>query len=190
MFRIKTMNKISPTGLAVLDAARFSVSEAVENEDGVLVRSADMLEYQFPPALRAIARAGAGTNNIPIDRCSESGIVVFNTPGANANAVKELVVCALLLASRDVVGGVEWVKAQAAAGADVTAVVEKGKSQFVGPEISGKMLGVLGLGAIGVQAVSYTHLLVLRDHLPQALLLLRSAAVRDDGLAVCQCHPY
>ena len=154
MFRIKTMNKISPTGLAVLDAARFSVSEAVENEDGVLVRSADMLEYQFPPALRAIARAGAGTNNIPIDRCSESGIVVFNTPGANANAVKELVVCALLLASRDVVGGVEWVKAQAAAGADVTAVVEKGKSQFVGPEISGKMLGVIGLGAIGVQVAN------------------------------------
>ncbi|WP_295621415.1 phosphoglycerate dehydrogenase [uncultured Intestinimonas sp.] len=154
MFRIKTMNKISPTGLAVLDAARFSVSEAVENEDGVLVRSADMLEYQFPPALRAIARAGAGTNNIPIDRCSESGIVVFNTPGANANAVKELVVCALLLASRDVVGGVEWVKAQAAAGADVTAVVEKGKSQFVGPEIAGKDLGVIGLGAIGVQVAN------------------------------------
>ena len=154
MFRIKTLNQISPTGLSVLDASRFPVSAGVENEDGVLVRSADMQEYVFPPALRAIARAGAGTNNIPVDRCSESGIVVFNTPGANANAVKELAVCALMLASRDVVGGVEWVKAQARAGEDVAKVVEKGKSQFVGPEISGKNLGVIGLGAIGVQVAN------------------------------------
>ena len=154
MFRIKTLNQISPTGLSVLDASRFTVSDGVENEDGVLVRSADMQEYVFPPALRAIARAGAGTNNIPVDRCSESGIVVFNTPGANANAVKELAVCALMLASRDVVGGVEWVKAQARAGEAVAKVVEKGKSQFVGPEISGKNLGVIGLGAIGVQVAN------------------------------------
>ena len=154
MFRIKTLNQISPTGLSVLDASRFTVSDGVENEDGVLVRSADMQEYVFPPALRAIARAGAGTNNIPVDRCSESGIVVFNTPGANANAVKELAVCALMLASRDVVGGVEWVKAQARAGEDVAKVVEKGKSQLVGPEISGKNLGVIGLGAIGVQVAN------------------------------------
>ena len=154
MFRIKTLNQISPTGLSVLDASRFTVSDGVENEDGVLVRSADMQEYVFPPALRAIARAGAGTNNIPVDRCSESGIVVFNTPGANANAVKELAVCALMLASRDVVGGVEWVKAQARAGEDVAKVVEKGKSQFVGPEIFGKNLGVIGLGAIGVQVAN------------------------------------
>ena len=154
MFRIKTLNQISPTGLSVLDASRFTVSDGVENEDGVLVRSADMQEYVFPPALRAIARAGAGTNNIPVDRCSESGIVVFNTPGANANAVKELAVCALMLASRDVVGGVEWVKAQARAGEDVAKVVEKGKSQFVGPEISGKNLGDIGLGAIGVQVAN------------------------------------
>ena len=154
MFRIKTMNKISPTGLAVLDATRFTVSDNVENEDGILVRSAEMHDYAFPAALRAIARAGAGTNNIPVDRCSEAGIVVFNTPGANANAVKELVICALMLASRDVVGGVEWARAQAAAGEDVAKVVEKGKSQFVGPEISGKMLGVIGLGAIGVQVAN------------------------------------
>ena len=154
MFRIKTLNQISPTGLSVLDASRFTVSDGVENEDGVLVRSADMQEYVFPPALRAIARAGAGTNHLPVDRCSESGIVVFNTPGANANAVKELAVCALMLASRDVVGGVEWVKAQARAGEDVAKVVEKGKSQFVGPEISGKNLGVIGLGAIGVQVAN------------------------------------
>ena len=154
MFRIKTLNKISPAGLSVLDQTRFSVSEDVENEDGILVRSADMHEYQFPDSLRAIARAGAGTNNIPIDRCSEAGIVVFNTPGANANAVKELALCALLLASRKITAGAEWVKAQAGAGADVEKVVEKGKSQFVGPELSGKMLGVIGLGAIGVQVAN------------------------------------
>lgn len=154
MFRIKTLNKISPAGLSVLDQTRFSVSEDVENEDGILVRSADMHEYPFPDSLRAIARAGAGTNNIPIDRCSEAGIVVFNTPGANANAVKELALCALLLASRKITAGAEWVKAQAGAGADVEKVVEKGKSQFVGPEIAGKTLGVIGLGAIGVQVAN------------------------------------
>ena len=113
-----------------------------------------MHDYAFPDALRAVARAGAGTNNIPIDRCSEAGIVVFNTPGANANAVKELAVCALLLASRKISDGVAWVKEQAAAGADVEQAVEKGKSQFVGPELSGKMLGVIGLGAIGVQVAN------------------------------------
>ena len=149
MFRIKTLNKISPAGLSVLDKSRFTVSDDAENEDGILVRSADMQDYPFPENLRAIARAGAGTNNIPIARCSEAGIVVFNTPGANANAVKELTVCALLLASRDVVGGADWVKLQAGSGADVAAAVEKGKSQFVGPELMGKTLGVIGLGAIG-----------------------------------------
>ncbi|MCI7474110.1 MAG: phosphoglycerate dehydrogenase [Clostridiales bacterium] len=154
MFRIKTLNKISPAGLSVLDQTRFSVSDDVENEDGILVRSADMHEYPFPDSLRAIARAGAGTNNIPIDRCSEAGVVVFNTPGANANAVKELALCALLLASRKITAGAEWVKAQAGAGADVEKVVEKGKSQFVGPEIAGKTLGVIGLGAIGVQVAN------------------------------------
>ena len=154
MFRIKTLNKISPAGLSVLDQTRYSISSDVENEDGILVRSADMHEYQFPDALRAIARAGAGTNNIPTDRCSEAGIVVFNTPGANANAVKELAVCGLLLASRKITEGNAWVKAQLAEGADVEKVVEKGKSQFVGPELSGKMLGVIGLGAIGVQVAN------------------------------------
>lgn len=149
MFRIKTLNQISPTGLSVLDASRFTVSDGVENEDGVLVRSADMQEYVFPPALRAIARAGAGTNNIPVDRCSESGIVVFNTPGANANAVKELVLCAMLMGSRDVDGGIQWVRQQVASGVDVTTVVEKGKAAFIGPELYKKTLGVIGLGAIG-----------------------------------------
>ena len=150
MYKIKTMNKISPKGLAQLPADRFVVGDDVQSEDGILVRSAKMHDYAFPENLRAIARAGAGTNNIPIDRCSEAGIVVFNTPGANANAVKELVICAMLIASRDVLGGSAWVREQAMTeGVDVAAAVGKGKSAFVGPEIYRKTLGVIGLGAIG-----------------------------------------
>ena len=150
MYRIKTLNKISSAGLDQLDKSRFQVGNDVENEDGILVRSAAMHDYAFPDALRAIARAGAGTNNIPIDRCSEHGIVVFNTPGANANAVKELVIAALLIASRDILGGAEWVQEQAhTPNVDLAAAVEKGKSAFVGPELYRKTLGVIGLGAIG-----------------------------------------
>ncbi len=150
MFKIKTMNKISPKGLAELPADSYAVGDDVMNEDGILVRSAKLHEYPFPENLRAIARAGAGTNNIPVDRCSEAGIVVCNTPGANANAVKELVICAMLVASRDVMGGSAWVREQAQTeGVDVAAAVEKGKSAFVGPEIYHKTLGVIGLGAIG-----------------------------------------
>ena len=150
MYRIKTLNKISSAGLDQLDKSRFQVGNDVENEDGILVRSAAMHDYVFPDALRAIARAGAGTNNIPIDRCSENGIVVFNTPGANANAVKELVIAALLIASRDILGGADWVQEQAhTPNVDLPAAVEKGKSAFVGPELYRKTLGVIGLGAIG-----------------------------------------
>ena len=150
MYRIKTLNKIAAVGLNRLDKERFQVSDSVENEDGILVRSAKMHDYEFPSALRAIARAGAGTNNIPLDRCSENGIVVFNTPGANANAVKELVVAAMLIASRDVLGGADWVQEQAhTPNVDVAAAVEKGKSAFAGPELYHKTLGVIGLGAIG-----------------------------------------
>ena len=149
MYNIKTMNKIAAVGLDRLPAGTYAVGDAVENEDAILVRSAKLLDYPFPEKLWAIARAGAGVNNIPVDKCSEAGIVVFNTPGANANAVKELVICALLLASRDVLGGAEWVKAQAASGVEVADVVEKGKSAFVGPELYRKTLGVVGLGAIG-----------------------------------------
>ena len=150
MYRIKTMNKISSAGLAHLDKSRFLVGEDVTNEDGILVRSAPMHDYVFPSELRCIARAGAGTNNIPIDRCSENGIVVFNTPGANANAVKELVIAAMLIASRDILGGADWVQEQAhTPKVDVAAAVEKGKSAFVGPELYRKTLGVIGLGAIG-----------------------------------------
>ena len=150
MYRIKTLNKISSVGLSRLDRDRFQVGSEVENEDGILVRSALMHDYVFSESLRAIARAGAGTNNIPIDRCSENGIVVFNTPGANANAVKELVIAAMLIASRDILGGADWVQEQAhTPKVDVAAAVEKGKSAFAGPELYRKTLGVIGLGAIG-----------------------------------------
>ena len=150
MFNIKTMNKIAAVGLERLPADSYTIGDDVANEDGILVRSAKLHDYGFPKSLWGIARAGAGVNNIPIDRCSEAGIVVFNTPGANANAVKELVICAMLLASRDIIGGAQWVKTQAAAdGVEVADVVEKGKSAFVGPELYRKTLGVIGLGAIG-----------------------------------------
>ena len=149
MYTIKTMNKISPLGLALLDDKRFVVSSGAANPDGILVRSADLLSAELPENLLAIARAGAGTNNIPTDRCSEAGIVVFNTPGANANAVKELFMCAVLMAGRDIAGGIRW--ADGLAGSEnVEQAVEKGKGAFTGPEIMGKTLGVLGLGAVGV----------------------------------------
>ncbi|MCD8145360.1 MAG: phosphoglycerate dehydrogenase [Oscillospiraceae bacterium] len=151
MYRIKTLNKISNVGLAQLDRSRFQVGDEIENPDGIIVRSAKMHDYVFPEALRAIARAGAGTNNIPIDRCSEAGIVVFNTPGANANAVKEEVIFAILASSRHMLAGSDWVKAEAAAGNDVLTTMEKAKSRFTGPEILGKTLGIIGLGAIGVK---------------------------------------
>ena len=150
MFQIKTMNAIAQAGLDVL-GPDYRAGSDLYNEDGILVRSAKLHDYPFPESLLAVARAGAGTNNIPVERCAQAGIVVFNTPGANANAVKELAICALLLASRNVLGGADWVREQAATpGVDVAAAVEKGKSAFVGPEIYHKTLGVIGLGAIGV----------------------------------------
>lgn len=149
MYRIKTFNKISAVGLNRFDPALYSVSESESSEDGILVRSAKLQDYEFPANLLGISRAGVGVNNIPLDRCSQAGIAVFNTPGANANAVKELVVCAMLIGSRDVDGAIQWVRQQVASGVDVTTVVEKGKSAFLGPEIYKKTLGVIGLGAIG-----------------------------------------
>ena len=151
MFRIKTLNKIASVGLAQLDKGRFVVEDDCTNPDGILVRSAKMHDYEFPEALRAIARAGAGTNNIPLDRCSEAGIVVFNSPGANANAVKEEVIFAMRAASRHMFEANEWAKREAASGADVLTTMEKAKSQFAGPEIFGKTLGIIGLGAIGAK---------------------------------------
>ena len=150
MYKIKMLNKISNIGIETLDKGKYTVAEDASNPDAILVRSADMHDYSFNPELLCIARAGAGTNNIPSDRCREEGIVVFNTPGANANAVKEIVICALFLASRDILGGIEWVK-KLESDIDVSQAVEKGKSAYVGPEISGKTLGVVGLGAIGAK---------------------------------------
>lgn len=149
MYQIKTFNKISPVGLNRFDPELYAVGDGTVNEDGILVRSAKLLDYAFPESLLAISRAGVGVNNIPLDRCSEAGIAVFNTPGANANAVKELVFCAMLMGSRDVPGAIRWVREQVESGVDVSTVVEKGKSAFVGPELYKKSLGVIGLGAIG-----------------------------------------
>ncbi len=146
--KIRLANRIDACGLKLLDD-RYQYGEDVQNEDGILVRSANLHEEKFSENLLAIARAGAGVNNIPIDRCSQEGIVVFNTPGANANAVKELVLCALFLSSRRIVEGNAWEKGLADT-ADFAKVIEKGKGAFVGPEITGKKLGVIGLGAIGV----------------------------------------
>ncbi|MEA4893908.1 MAG: 3-phosphoglycerate dehydrogenase family protein [Oscillospiraceae bacterium] len=151
MYRIKTLNKISPFGIEVVEENGISIDDATETPDAIMVRSANMNEMQFNENLLCIARAGAGTNNIPVSRCAEQGIVVFNTPGANAEAVKELVICALLMASRDVVGGIEWVHSNADKGDEIPAMVEKGKASFTGPEIAGKTLGVVGLGAIGAK---------------------------------------
>lgn len=156
MYRIKCLNKISPAGTGRF-GENYTVGEDVENPDAILVRSASMHDAELPKNLLAIARAGAGVNNIPLDRCSENGIAVFNTPGANANAVKELVIAALLLSSRRIVPAVEWAKTLKGKGDEVGKLIEKGKSKFVGPEIYGKTLGVIGLGAIGILVANAAH---------------------------------
>ena len=150
MYNIQTLNKISKCGTDLFDAAKYIIADDVADPDAIMVRSAAMHDMQFGKKLLAIGRAGAGTNNIPVDRCAEEGIVVFNTPGANANAVKELVITALLLSSRKIPDAMIWANGLKGNGAEVGKMVEKGKSQFVGPEILGKTLGIIGLGAIGV----------------------------------------
>ena len=169
MYNIKTINKISPVGLDKLKAKGCNVGENIAAPDGIIVRSADMHDYEVNPELLGVARAGAGYNNIPIDELAEKGIVVFNSPGANAEAVKEQTVCSMVLASRDVVGSIEWVKSIAGQGDKIPTLVEKGKSNFAGPELMGKTLGVIGLGAIGA--------------------LIANAAV-SLGMNVCGYDPY
>ncbi len=149
MYSILTLNKISPKGLSRLPAEKFTCSDSAANPDAVIVRSASMHDTEFASNLLAIARAGAGVNNIPVDRCTENGICVFNTPGANANAVKELVICGLFLASRKIAAGAQWCLTLKDSD-EVSKKVEKGKSAFAGPEILGKTLGIIGLGAIGI----------------------------------------
>jgi len=153
MFRVQTLNKISPLGLDLFPRDKYEVASDIPNPDAILVRSADMNGMEIPSSVLAIARAGAGYNNIPVQKCSDGGVVVFNTPGANANAVKELTLAAMLLSSRNIVGGINWTMS-AADKADIAELVEKEKSKFTGPEIKGKTLGVVGLGAIGVMVAN------------------------------------
>ena len=169
MYKIQTHNSISPVIHEILSADTYTVANEEPTPDAILVRSAAMHDMELPDTLLAIARAGAGTNNIPIDKCSEKGIVVFNTPGANANAVAELVMAGLLLASRDIAGGIAWVKENKDA-EGLEKLVEKKKSQFVGPELRGKKLAVIGLGAIGA--------------------LMANAAAQGFGMNVTGYDPY
>jgi len=148
MFKIKTLNEIAPEGLELLDGS-YAISQS-HDPDGILVRSANLLEMEFSSQLKAIARAGVGVNNIPLERCASQGIVVFNTPGANANAVKEIVLAGLLLASREIAASIEWAKGLSDQGKEIPKLVEAGKANFTGPELKGKTIGVIGLGAVGV----------------------------------------
>ena len=161
MFKIQTLNKIAKCGLDNFDE-KYEISDTVENPDGIILRSFKMHDMEVGDNLKAVARAGAGTNNIPVDEYAKKGIVVFNTPGANANAVKELTIAGLFLASRKVTEAVDWAKTLKGNGADVGPMVEKGKSAFAGPEIKGKTLGVIGLGAIGVQVANAAEALGMK----------------------------
>ena len=152
MYKINCLNPISQVGLADL-TDDFHITDKIDDAEGVLVRSASMHDMELPSSLLAVARAGAGVNNIPLDKCAEKGIVVFNTPGANANGVKELVIAGMLLAARDIVGGIEWIKDNAS-DADIAKTAEKQTKNFAGTEIAGKKLGVIGLGAIGVKVAN------------------------------------
>ena len=160
MYKIHCLNNISPEGLALL-TDEYELTDNVEEADAILVRSADMHVMDIPANLKAVARAGAGVNNIPLDKFAEAGIAVFNTPGANANAVKELVLAGMLLASRDIIGGVEWVRANAD-DENVGKSAEKAKKQFAGGEIMGKTLGVIGLGAIGAKVAQAAEALGMK----------------------------
>ncbi|MCF6331957.1 MAG: 3-phosphoglycerate dehydrogenase family protein [Draconibacterium sp.] len=150
MFKIQTLNKIDPNGLSLFPLSKYEIASEFKNADAIVLRSFKMHDMEFPSSLKAIARAGAGVNNIPLERCTDSGIVVFNTPGANANGVKELVLAGLLITSRDIVGAVNWGKTLIGKGDEVPSLIEKGKKNFAGQEIQGKTLAVIGLGAIGV----------------------------------------
>ena len=175
MYNIKTYNKISAYGIDEFDKNKYAIADDAEDAVGAIVRSAALHDEVFPKSLLAIARAGAGTNNIPIQRCSEEGIVVFNTPGANANAVKELVIAGLLLASRRVIPAIDWAKTLKGNGAEVGKMVEKGKGAFAGPEISGKKLGIIGLGAIGVLVANAANNLGMKVYGYDPFLSINSA---------------
>ncbi|MBN1412928.1 MAG: 3-phosphoglycerate dehydrogenase [Spirochaetales bacterium] len=154
MYKIRTLNKISLIGLDHFPRDSYEIASEIMNPDAVIVRSYKMHDMELPASLKCIARAGAGVNNIPIEKCSDKGIVVFNTPGANSNGVKELVITGLLLSSRKIVNGINWAKTLVGKGDEVAKLIEKGKSDYTGPEIKGKTLGVIGLGAIGVMVAN------------------------------------
>lgn len=175
MYNIKTYNKISAAGLCEFDAEKYTIGDDVAEPVGAIVRSASLHEAEFPKSLLAIARAGAGTNNIPCDRCASEGIVVFNTPGANANAVKELVVAGLLLSSRRVIPAIEWAKTLKGNGDSVPKMVESGKGAFAGGEIRGKKIGIIGLGAIGVMVANAANALGMKVYGYDPFLSIKSA---------------
>ncbi len=154
MHKIQTLNKISPKGLELFPRESYETASEIMHPDAIILRSFKMHDMELPATLKAVGRAGAGVNNIPIDKCTEKGIAVFNTPGANANSVKELVLMSLFISSRRVFDGVNWAKSLVGQGAEVPKLIEKGKSDFAGPEIKGKRLGVIGLGAIGVMVAN------------------------------------
>lgn len=159
MYKIQTLNKIDPAGLNLFPLKQYEIASEIPNPDAIVLRSFNLHDKELPESLIAVARAGAGVNNIPVDHCTERGIVVFNTPGANANAVKELVIAGLLLSSRDITDGVAWVKKLIGEGDEVPALIEKGKKNFAGQEIKGKTLAVIGLGAIGTSVANAAHTL-------------------------------
>ncbi len=154
MYKIQTLNKISTVGLELFPRDRYEIASEIMHPDAAIVRSFDMHEMTMPDTLKVIARAGAGVNNIPIDKCSQKGIVVLNTPGANADSVKELTIASLFMSSRKIISGINWAKTLIGKGDEVPKLIEKGKSNFEGPEIKGKRLGVIGLGAIGVKVAN------------------------------------
>ncbi len=159
MYKIQKLNKISSEGLKLFPTEKYEYATEIINPDAIIVRSTDMHNMELPHSLKAIARAGAGVNNIPVEACSEKGIVVFNTPGANANAVKELVLLGLLISSRKIFRGITWAKSLAGQGDTIPKLIESNKANFKGPEIKGKKLGVVGLGAIGVMVANDAHAL-------------------------------
>ncbi len=162
MFKIQTLNKIDPDGLSLFPLDKYEIASEIPNPDAIVLRSFKMHDMELPASLKAVARAGAGVNNIPISKCTEKGVVVFNTPGANANGVKELVIAGLLLSSRDITDAVLWAKSLAGKGEEVPALVEQGKTKFAGQEIQGKTLAVIGLGAIGVLVANAANALGMK----------------------------
>ena len=183
MFNILTLNKISASGLANFDSAKYVCADDFTSPDAVIVRSASMHEMEIPASVLAIARAGAGYNNIPVDACTEKGICVFNTPGANANAVKELVICGLLLASRRIVPSIDWCRTLKGED-EISKKIEKGKSNFAGPEIMGKTLGVIGLGAIGIKVCNAAVALGMNVIGYDPYLSDKAAAMLDNAVVV------